>query len=213
MNFLYLRKSVFHITDIWTDISAHLSMIAAVISFSLFTAYQFLSSNGRFDAPENKMRPSPSCVCRRVSALMMEMIATRFFLCLLRIKFWVQVLFQNGLDNRLKKSYNTTPAEKGMEYDSLLRPHSLTMWFDPWLTTSLSMFFIDRPHAVIGVFLICSLYFSSLPADTFSSVFYTSKQWPHIIFSDMDLTTFLTIVTSGVHGDKMSGEYEKAVFA
>ena len=47
----------------------------------------------------------------------------------------------------------------------------------------------------------------------FSLLFYTSKRWPHIIFSDADLTTFLTIVTSGVHGDKMSGEYEKAVFA
>ena len=47
----------------------------------------------------------------------------------------------------------------------------------------------------------------------FSLLYYTSKWWPHIIFSDTDLTTFLTIVTSGVHGDKMSGEYEKAVFA
>ena len=74
-------------------------------------------------------------------------------------------------------------------------------------------FLPGRPHAVVGVFLLCSLCFSSLPADEFSEHFHTSKWWPHIIFSDTDLTTFLTIVTSGVHGDKMSGEHEKAVFA
>ena len=70
---------MFQLTDVGTDISVPTSVIAAVIPFSLFTAYQFLSFDGRFDAPENKMRPSPSCVCRRVSALMMEMIATRLF--------------------------------------------------------------------------------------------------------------------------------------
>ena len=70
---------MFRITDIGTDISAPTSVIAVVIPFSLFTAYQFLSSDRRFDASESKMRPSPASVFRRVSALMMEMIATSFF--------------------------------------------------------------------------------------------------------------------------------------
>ena len=35
------------------------------------------------------------------------------FLCLLRIKFWVLILFRNLLDNRAILSYNTTPAEEG----------------------------------------------------------------------------------------------------
>ena len=58
---------MFRITDIGTDISAHLSMIPAVNAFSLFTAYQFLSSDRRFDASESKMRPSPSCLYRRLA--------------------------------------------------------------------------------------------------------------------------------------------------
>ena len=78
---------------------------------------------------------------------------------------------------------------------------------------SFRCFLSARPHVLVDVFLLCSLCFPSLPAELFSSEFHTSKWWPHIIFSDTDLTTFLTIVTSGVHGDKMSGEYEKAVFA
>ena len=107
--------------------SAHLSMIAAVIPFSLFTAYQFLSFDRLFDSPESKMRPSPSCVCRRVSALMMDMIAMSFFFVYCVSNFEFEFYFQGGLDNRLKKSYNTTPAEEGMECCSLLRPHILTM--------------------------------------------------------------------------------------
>ena len=87
-------------TDIGTDISAPSSVIAAVIPFSLFTAYQFLSSDGRFDAPENKMRPSPSCVYRRVSALMMEMIATSFFFVYCVLNFECCFLFSRGLAYR-----------------------------------------------------------------------------------------------------------------
>jgi hypothetical protein len=36
------------VTDIGTDISAHLSIIAAMIPFSLFTAYQILMSKSCF---------------------------------------------------------------------------------------------------------------------------------------------------------------------
>ena len=137
----------------------------------------------------------------------------RFFFvyCVSNFERWF--LFSRGLDKALHKSYNTTPAEEGMECDSLLRPHDLTMWFDLCLTTYFRCFLSGRPHVVVAMFLLCSLCFSSLPTDEFSEHFHTSKWWPHIVFSDTDLTTFLTIVTSGVHGDKMSGEYEKAVFA
>ena len=69
---------MFQLTDIGNNISAPMSVKVTVIPFSLFTAYQFLSSDRRFDSPENKMRPSPSCV-QMISTLMMEMIATSFF--------------------------------------------------------------------------------------------------------------------------------------
>ena len=163
--------------------------------------------------PESKMRPSPSCVCRRVSALMMEMIATSFFFVYCVSNFEFEFYFQGGLDKAHHKSYNTTPAEERMQCISLLRPHSLTMLFAPRWPHSFRCFLLNRPHAAIDMFLLSFLFFSSLPADEFSEHFRTSKRWPHIIFSDTDLTTFLTIVTSRVHGDKMSGEYEKAVFA
>ena len=70
-----------------------------------------------------------------------------------------------------------------------------------------------RPHVAIAVFLPSFLFFSSLPTESFSSAFFTSKWWPHIIFSDTDLTTSLTINRTGVDGDKSVREYEKAVFA
>ena len=81
-----------------------------------------------------------------------------------------------------------------------------------------------RPHSFVAscradhmrwlVYFFSALYaFLLCRISYFEILFHISKRWPHIIFSDTDLTTFLTIVTSGVHGDKMSGEYEKAVFA
>jgi hypothetical protein len=58
---------------------APLSMIATVTAFSLFTAYQFLSSDMCIDTPKSKMRPYPSWVNQWLCAYMMEMIATSFF--------------------------------------------------------------------------------------------------------------------------------------
>ena len=74
-----------------------MSVKVTVIPFSLFTAYQILSSNWRFDAPESKMRPSPSCVCRRVSTLMMEMIATSLFFVYCVSNFELRFYFQGAL--------------------------------------------------------------------------------------------------------------------
>ena len=41
------------------------------------------------------------------------------FLCLLRIKFCVLILFRNGLDKATVLSYNTTPAEEGRDISLL----------------------------------------------------------------------------------------------
>ena len=102
-------------------------MIAALSSFSLFTAYQFLSPGNLVFAPENKTQPFPSCVCQWLCAYMMEMIATSFFFGYCVSIFELLFLFSRGLDNRLNKSYNTTPTEEGMKCASLLRPRGLTM--------------------------------------------------------------------------------------
>ena len=67
--------------------------------------------------------------------------------------------------------------------------------------------------SALSIFLLCSMQVSSLPAEQFSSASAT-KNHDHIsIIWYSDLTTSLTINRSGVHGDKMSGEDEKAVFA
>ena len=142
------------------------------------------------------------------------------FLCLLRIKFWVQILFSKSLDKSLPKSYNTTPAKEGMECCSLLRPHScssfskLTTWFQ--LTFAMCCGIMSMEAFADPILDVASRHLHRWTARLlfcFSLLLFTSKWWPHIIFSDTDLTTFLTIVTSGVHGDKMLGEYEKVVFA
>ena len=69
---------------------APLSMIATVTAFSLFTAYQFLSSDMCIDTPESKMRPFPSWVYQWVCDCMMEMIATSFFFayCVSNFECW-----------------------------------------------------------------------------------------------------------------------------
>ena len=129
------------------------------------------------------------------------------FLCLLRIKFWVLILLRKVLDKALHKSYNTTPAEGKTRSSSLLFaawffwPHIYHLIFHTW------------PHVVAKVFLLCSLQVSSLPAERFSDASTAWKQDHISIIRYLDLTTSLTIIRTGVHGDKMSREYEKAVFA
>ena len=123
-----------------TKISAQLSMIAAPGAFSLFTAYQFLSSNELVSNPESKMRPYPSCVYQRVCSYMLEMIATCFFFAYCVSNFEFRFYFKTalhtaitdavycvklvvcdrrvanklrkGLDKALHKSYNATTREK-----------------------------------------------------------------------------------------------------
>ena len=122
-------------------------------------------------------------------------------------------LFSRGLDKYVFPSYNTTPAEEGIMYflcsDHMVCPCDLIcVWPHNFHC------FQSTDHMRWLVCFFSTLYtFPRCRRSDFEMHFPTSKWWPHIIFSDMDLTTFLTIVTSGVHGDKMSGEYEKAVFA
>ena len=67
--------------------------------------------------------------------------------------------------------------------------------------------------SALSIFLLCSRHFSFLPAERFQA-FLPPKNHDHIsIIRHSDLTTSLTINRTGVHGDKMSGEDEKAVFA
>ena len=65
----------------------------------------------------------------------------------------------------------------------------------------------------VGAFFLCSLYISSLHAERFSSASTARKQDHMTIILYSDLTTSLTIIRTGVHGDKSVREYEKAVFA
>ena len=130
-----------------------------------------------------------------------------FFLCLLRIKFWVLFLFRNILDKAAILSYNTTPAEEGRS-NSLL----LAAWLLPDHMFIISFQMVDHMwrlkyfFAALGIFLFCrrSDFRALLPP----------QNHDHIsIIRYLDLTTSLTINRTGVHGDKMSREYEKAVFA
>ena len=122
-------------TDIGTDISAPTSVIAAVIPFSLFTAYQFLSSDRRFDAPENKMRPSPSCVCRRLTPWWWKWSRRAFSL------FTAYQILSSGFN--FKTALTTAWRRVTIQHLRMKewciircsRPHGLTMWFNLCLTT------------------------------------------------------------------------------
>ena len=75
----------------------------------------------------------------------MGMIATSFFFAYCVSNFECWFLFSRGLDNRLNKSYNTTPAEEGTRCSSLLLvawffwPHGYHLFLDGW------------PHVAVGV--------------------------------------------------------------
>ena len=80
---------------------------------------------------------------------------------------------RKGLDKALHKSYNTTPSEEGLNSSLFLAtwlfwPHSYHLLFQIW------------PHMAVGVFLLCSLSISSLPADQIPSASTTPNRWPHI---------------------------------
>ena len=158
---------MFRITDIGTDISAHLSMIAAVIPFSLFTAYQFLSCDGGFDAPESKMRPSPSCVCRRLCAYIMEMIATSFFFVYCVSNFEFRFYFKTALTTAWRRV--TIQHLRRKEWGVILCSDHI-VWPCNLLCAwphSFRCFLSGRPHSVVRVFFLCSQCFSSLPAELF----------------------------------------------
>ena len=72
----------------------------------------------------------------------------------------------------------------------------------------------DWPHVAVGMFLLYSPYVFSPTMKQFSCASTTPETDDHrTIIRYLDLTTSLTINRTGVHGDKMSREYEKAVFA
>ena len=129
-----------------------------------------------------------------------------FFLCLLRIKFWVLILFHNLLDKAAIISYNTTPAEEGWGSSLLFAawffwPHSYHLFWRAW------------PHVAFRVFLLRSLVFLLCRRSNFWALL-PPKNHDHIsIIRYSDLTTSLTINRTGIHGDKSVREYEKAVFA
>ena len=89
------------------------------------------------------------------------------FLCLLRIKFWVLIFISRGLDKAAVLSYNTTPAERGSTILYCDWPHVYHLFLWSW------------PHVEIGVLILYSICFSSLPAEEFSSASTARNWWPH----------------------------------
>ena len=185
-----------------TNISDHLYMIATVTAFSLFTAYQFLSPGKLVFTPESKMRPYPSWVNQRLCAYTMEMIATSFFFayCVSNFECWIYIENSTWQRCDCKLQYNT--CGRRMKVFSALPDH---------------MFIISRYEFDHMCWLACS--FSVLDAIIlcrrikFRALLPPQKHDHISIIRHSDLTTSLTIIRTGVHGDKMSREYEKAVFA
>ena len=95
------------------------------------------------------------------------------FLCLLRIKFWVLILIcEPSWQIRFSKlQYNI--GRRGMSWPLLLAtcilwPHENHLILRSW------------PHVSVGVFVLCSLRISPLPADQISSASPPRNWWPHI---------------------------------
>ena len=123
-----------------------------------------------------------------------------FFLCLLRIKFWVLILFLNLLDKAAIVSYNTTPAEEGTRSGSPLcaadfSDHIVIISF---LTVD-HIWWLVCFFSVLYTFLLCQRnnFWALLPP----------QNHDHIsIIRYSDLTTYLTTYRTGAHGDKNARE-------
>ena len=175
---------MFQLTNIGTNISAPMSVKVTVIPFSLFTAYQFLSSDRRLDAPESKIRPYPSCVYQWFCAYMMEMIARSFFFvyCVSNFEFWF--LFANRLDKYVFLSYNTTPTEEWWRYSpalgSLIFLTTCLSSLFRWFTTYIDLVWFFSTLYVFLLFLR-SKFRANLPSEnktTYQS--FGARIWPHL---------------------------------
>ena len=144
-----------------------MSVIAAAIPFLCLLHINFWVLTGSFDASESKMRTSPSCVCRRVSALMMEMIATSFFFVYCVSNFEFGFYFQGALTTAWRRV--TIQHLLRMRWGAVLCSDHIVWPCDllcAW-PHSYRRFMPGRPHAMIGVFLSCFLCSSSLPDKLF----------------------------------------------
>ena len=144
-------------------------MIAASIAFSLFTAYQFLSSNELVSDHERKIRPYPSWVNQRLCACMMEMIATSS----------KQTAKRAWQSPSLELQYNTC-RRRTRQFSAigcLIIPDNMFIIFRCEVDHMLRLVcFISALY----VFIRFSWRFSSLPAKQFLSASTTPKSWPHI---------------------------------
>ena len=170
---------MFQLTDVGTDISVPTSVIAAVIPFSLFTAYHFCVLTGFLIVLKAKCNHLHH-VCadglapwwwkwsRRGFSLFTayQILSADFYFqgalhtaitdavyCVKLVAYDRRVAnkLRKGLDKALHKSYNTTPAEGG-----------ITSLCSCWLILSDHMFIISRYEFDHMCWLACS--FSVLDA-------------------------------------------------
>ena len=183
-------------------------MSVAPNAFSLFTAYQFLSLGMLISALESKMRPFPSCVYQRLCALMMEMIATSYYFayCVSNFEFWFYIFKGTWQIRFCKLQYNT--CGRRTKVFSAPPDHMFIISFAR-LTTYGGWCISYLRYSYFSPFF----FISSLTAEWFSLLFTSWKQDHISIIRHLNLTTYLTINRTGVHGDKSVREYEKAVFA
>ena len=182
-----------------------MSVKVTVTAFSLFTAYQFLSSDMCIDTPKIKCDHIHHGWTNGFAPIWWKWSRQAFSLLsayqFLSADFISQPTWQS-CDCKLQ--YNTCGRRNHFSLLLLIDfiwPHSYHLFSDSW------------PHVLVSVFLLYSRSFFSLPTEQILSASTVWKQDHMAIIRHSDLTTSLTINRTGVHGDKMSGEYEKAVFA
>ena len=155
-------------------------MLAVPSAFSLFTAYQILSPVKLVSAPENE-NTTISIMCVLMALRLHDgNDRDEFFLCLLRIKFWVlNFIFKRSWQSPSQELQYNTCRRRTKVFSALCClifawPHSYHLFSDGW------------PHVAIGVLILCSRRFSSLFPIYFFSVggaiferFYHPKARPH----------------------------------
>ena len=136
------------------------------------------------------------------------------FLCLLLPIILGAEMWYWGLDKARFLSYNTTPAEEekalevGVRFPAHkgFRPHGLTTRFRFCMTTYFGRLLCGWPHCVFSLPVFC---LRLLPPTWYFDRFLCD----HLCFFEVRvLTTFLTIVRSGLHGNSSTREHENVRF-
>ena len=152
-------------------------------------------------------------LCKQKSALTRANFSLSLFLCLLLPIIWGAERCFQSLDKARFLSYNTTPAEEKSPWDGRSLPCSQrlsTTWLDHAVSVVSGHIFRSAAFGLTTFVFSLPVFCLRLLPPTY---FFDRFLGDHLCFLEVRvLTTFLTIVRSGLHGNSSTREHENVRF-